>query len=175
MSNGLILFILAAFAAGGGGGRWRARCRFGSSVPRRQRQLLVLVSVVDGGFDVHHDGVAARDFGGNVEGEHGEDGVAAGSRVRGAGQSARCCASHGTNRNSSSSSTPFTVFSTRFTFLQRKRSECSPRGSKWMTQCTGTCPAANWRYLPRVKKAATQTPRTPLGAARTRTRTPCPR
>jgi len=31
---------------------------------------------------------------------------------------AQRCASHGTNRNSSSS-TPFTVFSTRFTFLQR--------------------------------------------------------
>ena len=29
------------------------------SVPRRQRQLLVLVCVVDGGLDVHHDGVRA--------------------------------------------------------------------------------------------------------------------
>ena len=29
------------------------------SVPRRQRQLLVLVRVVDGGLDVHHDGVRA--------------------------------------------------------------------------------------------------------------------
>ena len=29
------------------------------SVPRRQRQLLILVRVVDGGLDVHHDGVRA--------------------------------------------------------------------------------------------------------------------
>ena len=87
MSNGLILFILAAFAAGGGGGRWHARCRFGSSVPGRQRQLLVLVSVVDGGFEMDQDRVAARDFGGNVDGHDGEHGVAAG-RKQGEGRGA---------------------------------------------------------------------------------------
>ena len=53
----------------------------------------------------------------------------------------------GTNRYSCSSSTPLTVFSTRFTFLQRKRRLCSPSGLKCTTQCTGTCPVANERYL----------------------------
>ena len=51
-----------------------------SSVPRRERQPVVLVSVVDGGLDVDHDRVAARDFGGNVEGHDGEHGVAAGRK-----------------------------------------------------------------------------------------------
>ena len=41
------------------------------------------------------------------------------SRVRVGGQRTRGCASHGTKRYSCSSSTPFTVFSTRFTFLHR--------------------------------------------------------
>jgi hypothetical protein len=54
-----------------------------TSVPRRQRQLLVLVRVVNGGVEVHNNRVAARDFGGNVDGQHGEHGVAAGSKVRG--------------------------------------------------------------------------------------------
>ena len=52
------------------------------SVPRRQRQLLLLVRVVDGGVEVYGDRVIARDFGGNVDGLHGEHGVAAGSKVR---------------------------------------------------------------------------------------------
>jgi hypothetical protein len=67
-------------------------------------------------------GGAACDFGGNVDGDDGEHGVAAEGQVRGAAavvQLHATRASHGTNRNSSSSSTPFTVFSTRFTFLQR--------------------------------------------------------
>ena len=53
-----------------------------TSVPRRQRQLLLLVRVVDGGVEVYGDRVIARDFGGNVDGLHGEHGVAAGSKVR---------------------------------------------------------------------------------------------
>jgi hypothetical protein len=61
MSNGLIFFILTAFAAGGSGGRWHAWCRFGSSVPRYQRQLLVLVRVFDGGLQVNGDGVISSD------------------------------------------------------------------------------------------------------------------
>jgi hypothetical protein len=47
------------------------------SVPGREGQLLVLVRVIDGGINVHHDGVAACDFGGNVDGHHGEHGVPA--------------------------------------------------------------------------------------------------
>ena len=60
-----------------------------SSVPRRERQLLVLVGVVDGGLHVYGDGVISRDFGGNVEGHDGEHGVAAGRKQgegRGAGR-----------------------------------------------------------------------------------------
>jgi hypothetical protein len=52
------------------------------SVPRRERQLLVLVGVVDGGLQVYGDGVISRDFGGNVDGHHGEHRVAAGNMVR---------------------------------------------------------------------------------------------
>ena len=58
-------------------------------MPRRQRQLLVFVRVVDGGLQVYGDGVVSRDFGGNVEGQHGEHGVAAGRKQgegRGAGR-----------------------------------------------------------------------------------------
>ncbi len=40
-------------------------------MPRRE-QLLVLVAVVDGGLQVYGDGFISRDFGGNVEGQHGE-------------------------------------------------------------------------------------------------------
>jgi hypothetical protein len=53
-----------------------------TSVPRRQRQLLLLVRVVDGGVEVYGDRVIARDFGGNVDGLHGEHGVAADGKVR---------------------------------------------------------------------------------------------
>ena len=53
-----------------------------ASMPRRERQLLVFVCVVDGGLQVYGDGVISRDFGGNVDGLHGEHGVAAGSKVR---------------------------------------------------------------------------------------------
>ncbi len=60
-----------------------------ASVPRRERQPVVLVGVVDGGFDVDHDRVAARDFGGNFEGHDGEHGVAAG-RKQGEGRGAGC-------------------------------------------------------------------------------------
>ena len=56
-------------------------------MPRRQRQLLLLVGVVDGGLQVDGDGVVSRDFGGNVEGQHGEHGVAAG-RKQGEGRGA---------------------------------------------------------------------------------------
>ena len=58
-------------------------------MPRRERQLLVLVGVVDGGLHVYGDGVISRDFGGNVEGHDGEHGVAAGRKQgegRGAGR-----------------------------------------------------------------------------------------
>ena len=48
---------------------------------RRERQLLVLVGVVDGGLQVCGDRVISRDFGGNVDGLHAEHGVAAGNRV----------------------------------------------------------------------------------------------
>ena len=58
-----------------------------SSVPRRQRQPVVFVSVVDGSLDVDHDRVAARDFGGNVDGHDGEHGVSAG-RKQGEGRGA---------------------------------------------------------------------------------------
>ena len=63
--------------------------RVARSMPRRERQILVLVSVVDGGLEMDHDRVAARDFGGNVEGHDGEHGVAAGRKQgegRGAGR-----------------------------------------------------------------------------------------
>ena len=56
-------------------------------MPRRERQLLVLVGVVDGGLQVYGDGVISRDFGGNVEGHDGEHGVAAG-RKQGEGRGA---------------------------------------------------------------------------------------
>ncbi len=41
-------------------------------MPRRERQLLVLVAVVDGGLQECGDGFISRDFGGNVEGHDGE-------------------------------------------------------------------------------------------------------
>ena len=56
-------------------------------MPRRERQILVLVSVVDGGFEMDQDRVAARDFGGNVDGHDGKHGVAAG-RKQGEGHAA---------------------------------------------------------------------------------------
>ena len=62
------------------------------SVPRRERQLLVLVCVVDGGLQVYGDGVISRDFGGNVDGLHAQHGVAAGHRVRNLRQRMRMAA-----------------------------------------------------------------------------------
>ena len=58
-------------------------------MPRRERQILLLVNIVYGGLQVYGDGVVSRDFGGNVEGQHGEHGVAAGRKQgegRGAGR-----------------------------------------------------------------------------------------
>jgi hypothetical protein len=92
------------------------------SMPWCQWKLIVFVGVVYSSLQVDYDGVVARDSGGNVHGNHSENRVAAeGERsFHNEKRSARAQRStHGTNRNSNSSSTPFTVFSTKFTFLQR--------------------------------------------------------
>ncbi len=83
---------------------------------------------------------ATCDFGGNCDGDDGKHRVSAEhmseTRIGGGCRGGECSPTilllwlwlsgggggmlpHGTKRNSSSSSTPFTVFSTKFTFLQR--------------------------------------------------------
>ena len=49
----------------------------GESVPRSERQVISFVCVVDGSLEVDDDGVVARDFGGNVDGNHPENRVTA--------------------------------------------------------------------------------------------------
>ena len=49
----------------------------GESVPRSERQVISFICVVDGSLEVDDDGVVARDFGGNVNGNHPENRVSA--------------------------------------------------------------------------------------------------
>jgi hypothetical protein len=52
-------------------------CKCEGSVPGREGEVVVFVGVVDRSLNVDDNWVAARDFGGNVNGHDGEHGVAA--------------------------------------------------------------------------------------------------